>query len=252
MAETHDQVITLVAGEALVRYRRVKYHSTIGQVVYAAASDGDSWIGVTLPGPDGGDTASGDPVAVHLRCEGWTLKVECAAAVTKNAPLYPENSGCVSDDAGTVIIGTAAGESVGSGAASIIEMHPNGGSGSVPTEESVANLDSTTKASVGILLKKLGVTASGSTEIKKPARKLTPVLAWSVLRSATTATNVKIINATTDISAALAHATADLCVFHNLDDAATEIAASATLYVNLATTATAPGVDVYVLCQGIA
>lgn len=124
MANEHMDSITLVAGEALEPYRRVKYGATAGQVVYADAADGKLWIGVTQPSPEGNGAASGDPVTIALRSSGRTMKVECGAAVTANAELYPENDGKVSDDAGTQKIGQAAGSGTGAGDGSIIEMHP--------------------------------------------------------------------------------------------------------------------------------
>ena len=253
MAETHDKYITLIADASMEPYRRVKYDgSTIATVTYADAADGDSWIGVTLPGPDGDAVAADGQVNVQLRGENNTIKVECSAAVTRNASIYPENDGKVSDDAGSVVIGTAAGTSLGAGSGAIIEMHPNAGSGSVPHEEAIANMDATTQAAIPILLKVKGVTASGNTEIKQPPRKLLPVKAWAVLREATTATNVKLVNATTDICAAVVHDTLDENQDFMLDDAHLDLEAAGTLYVNLATTCTAPGIDAFVLCIPIA
>ncbi len=130
MAQTHDGTITLINAETdpIPPFRRVKYHTTIGQVVFADAADGNDWIGTTLPGIDG-DPANGENVTIALRTEGSTFKVEASAAVTKNASLYPEDDGKVSDDPGTVICGTAAGTSLASGSGSIIEFHPTGGTG---------------------------------------------------------------------------------------------------------------------------
>lgn len=253
MAETHEKTITLINGEAaaIEPYRRVKYDgSNAGYVVYADASDGDSWIGVTLPAL-GDKPSNGEPVAVALRAENVTLKVECSAAVTANASIYPENDGKISDDAGTVVIGTAAGTATGSGSGAIVAIHPNAGSGSAPDEEAVADADGTTEASLGILLAKYGVTASGSTEIPRPARKLRPVLAWAALRNSTTAADVKLLDHETDICAVVTHDTADENQLFHLNDASTEIAAASTLNVNLSATVTAPGVDVFVLCQPV-
>uniref|UniRef100_A0A6M3K7F2 Uncharacterized protein n=1 Tax=viral metagenome TaxID=1070528 RepID=A0A6M3K7F2_9ZZZZ len=124
MAVEHMDSITLVAGEELEPYRRVKYHSTAGQVVYADATDADNWIGITQPSEDG-EVASGGQVNVKLRGASRTLKVEAGAAVTANANLYPEDDGKVSDDAGTVMIGLAAGTDTAGAAGTIIEMHPH-------------------------------------------------------------------------------------------------------------------------------
>lgn len=253
MATTHDKFITLRAGEALEPYRRVKYNgSTDGYVVYADAADGDSWIGVTLPNAEGDGVALGDQVTVQLRGENCTLKVETSAAVTGNASIYPENDGKVSDDAGTVIIGTAAGESVAGGSGGVIEMHPNAGSGSVPDEEAIANADATNGQGIPFVIRKEGVTASGDTQIPGNTRKLKIIGGWTVLRNATTATTVKVKVGGTDVSLTAALATADDNVLLDVNDAVTEVTTGATVYINLSATATAPGVDTYLVCLPIA
>ncbi|MCK4340284.1 MAG: hypothetical protein KAY37_01000 [Phycisphaerae bacterium] len=124
MAVTHTDSITLVAGEELEPFRRVKYHTSAGQVVYADAADENNWIGVTEPGPDGDAIASGGQVSVVLRGGHKTLKMEAGAAVTANAWLYPEDDGKVSDDAGSTVIGQAAGADTASGDGSVVECHP--------------------------------------------------------------------------------------------------------------------------------
>ncbi len=254
MAVTHNEVITLIAAEALEPYRRGKYDgSTAAHVVYADASGGDSWIGGTPPREGGDGGANGDPVDVELRGEHKTIKVETSAAVTKNASIYPENDGKVSDDAGSVVIGTASGTHTASASGEIIAMQPNAGSGSVPDEESIANADSTTGAAIGIVLQKRGFTAiSTEVEVKKPARKLHLVKAWGVLRDGTTNVDVLLKVGGTTIAAAKSFTTTDEVLTFDLSDAVTEVAAASTIYASIATTATAPGMDVYVLCIPIA
>lgn len=117
MASTHDGTITLNNGEAAVLppYRRVKIDTgTPAECVYADASDGDGWIGVTLP-MEGGDTAVGAPQTIRLRGPHLGLKIETSEAVDIGDSLYPENDGKVSDTAGTVVIGICLSATTASG-----------------------------------------------------------------------------------------------------------------------------------------
>ena len=50
----------------------------------------------------------------------------------------------------------------------------------------------------------------------------------------------------------MVHDTADENQLFHLNDAVTEMAAASTVYVNLATTATAPGVDTFILLAPVA
>lgn len=246
MAQTHEGYITLLNGEAAAMppYRRVKIDgSNPTKVVYADASDGDSWIGTSEP-MEGGDAAVGAPVTIRLRGESRTLKCEASAAVVAGASVYPENDGKVSDDAGSVVIGTSVGAVAGSGG--VVEVLPNAGSGSAPDEEAIANADGTTQAGVCIALEKRGVTASGDTAIPMPARKLRIRKAFAVLRNATTATTVKIKIGATDISLTSALSTADTFSMLNVKDDVTEVTSGGTIYLNLSATATSPGVDVFI------
>jgi hypothetical protein len=249
MSATHKDSITLIAGEDLEPYRRVKYHSSAGQVVYADASDGDGWIGVTKPGADGDYVASGGEVAVELRGENKTLKVMCSAAVTANASLYPENDGKVSDDAGTVIIGTCAGTDTGA-ASSYIEFHPNGGSGSVTNDSNVAAVDGTSNGSVCLIYRKSGVTASAaSTAVFTPGRA---VVIWDILikQLGSTATEVTMKNGATAFTDAVAVNTTAGKMYRPTTYTAAQLAvtAGATVYASLAT-ADATGVDIMVIAQ---
>lgn len=247
MADTHKGTITLIAGEALEPYRRVKYHSSAGQVVYADAADGDGWIGVTLPGITADNTASGSPVTIELRGECKTLKMYCAAAVTANASIYPEADGAVSDDAGTVVIGTAAGTGTGSAAGAIVEVHPNGGSGSVMNASNVAAWTTTAGDAPLIVIRKTSITASGDTTIGRTARAIQIVAAW-VIQLGTTETDVVLKNGTTAFSTAISAGTGagvktEITTF---TAASLDLTASADLKANLAT-ADATGVEIVVL-----
>ncbi len=124
MAVTHKGEMTFTNGEAAAMkpYRRVKLDpSSLGAVIYADAADGDGWIGVTLP-MEGGDAAVGGRQTVALRTQAATFKMEASAEVVQAVALYPENDGKVSDDAGTVVIGTAM--SGGAGEGSVVEVLP--------------------------------------------------------------------------------------------------------------------------------
>ncbi len=237
MAVQQRDTLTFVAGEALAAYRRVKRHSTPTQVVYADASDGDSWIGVTAHA-----AASGDPVTIDLRSENVTLKMVGTEAIDNGDALYPENDGKVSDTAGTVIIGQAMNATAGSG--EVVEVLPNGASGAVPSDESVGNLDD--GGAIPIHMTVLA-TATGSTAIPKPARKLRMVNAWCYNRG-TSDSNVNLLNAanTATRASVAAGTTADVFKQLEITDAQYEVLATSTLYADIST-ASATGVEVHVL-----
>lgn len=252
MPPTVKVIGTFTAGEALEPYRRVKFDgSNADTIVYADATDGDSWIGATLPNPEGDAYASGDRVSVALRGENYGLEITASAAVTANATIYPEDDGKVSDDAGTVTIGTAI-YGTASTSGDRIVMLPNKGAGSAPDETSIAPADATTLAGVPVALRVAGLAAAATThEIKKPARKLRLLHATAVLRDQTTATDVLLKVGATTVAAALSLDTADEHKMFNLNDAVTEIAAASTIYASVATAATAPGVDIYILAMPV-
>jgi hypothetical protein len=82
---------TLIAGEALAIYRRIKINSS-GQAVYAVA--GEVADGITQEA-----VASGAACQVKLLNGNGTFRVTCSAAVVRGALLYGTAAGKV-DDAG--------------------------------------------------------------------------------------------------------------------------------------------------------
>lgn len=104
-----------------------------------------------------------------------------------------------------------------------------------------------------LLVKKLGVTASGDTDIPVPYRDFRVISAYATVRDATTATDVKLTAGSTDICAAVTvGTTADHKFDLNINDAVPDISAGSTFVVNLATTCTSPGVDVFIFIQPLA
>jgi hypothetical protein len=248
----HRQIVNLIAGEDLEPFRRVKWHSTAGEVVYADEADGDGWIGVTNPGPDGDAVADGYPIDITLRAQDIVMAIEASEAfATENAACYPADDGKVQTSSSYDSVGTLFNLSTASAAASIVLVLPAPGSGAAVNPAGLSLL-SATAGGVPYLAYKLGVVASGDTAVITLARKSKPLLAWAVLRNATTTTNVKIKNASTDLSAVVVHDTTDENQLFHLNDAVTEMAAASTVYVNLATTATAPGVDTFLLLAPVA
>jgi hypothetical protein len=84
--------ITLIAGEALEVFRRVRINSS-GQAVYAVA--GEQAHGITQTAAE-----SGFGVTVKLINGAGTFRITCSAAVVRGALLYGTAAGKV-DDAGT-------------------------------------------------------------------------------------------------------------------------------------------------------
>jgi hypothetical protein len=84
--------ISLIAGEALEVFRRVKINSS-GQVVYAGV--GEEAHGVTQAAAESGYSAT-----IKLINGTGTFRIACSAAVVRGALLYGTASGKV-DDAGT-------------------------------------------------------------------------------------------------------------------------------------------------------
>lgn len=242
-------VITVLAGEALEPYRRVKYSgSNDGAVTYADASDGDSWIGITLPNVEGDGTASGDPISIELRNQGNTIKCQTGSAMSsKNATVYPSDDGKV-QATGSVTIGTLAADSTGA-SGGYVSFHPTAAAGSAPDEEAIAVADATTDAGIVIGLEERGLTALATThEIGKPARDLRLCRAWGVCRNGTTDSDVLLKVGATAICAAITFTATDETVEFQLTDAVTEVAAASTIYASIATALTAPGMDIFIQC----
>jgi hypothetical protein len=100
---------TFVASGALAKYRRVRLDEN-GELAYCGAADTDC-VGITTCAT----FARGEKVAVWLLSSQGTFPVTAAAATTART-LYAAASGKV-DDSGTVLHGTALGETGLSGAA---------------------------------------------------------------------------------------------------------------------------------------
>jgi hypothetical protein len=108
---------SFIAGEALAACRRVKLDTTVGQVVYADASD--DFIGVT-------QEAAAISTAVRVKLKGGpgTLVIETAGAVVLGSMLYGQDDGKVDDVASS--FGTAVGRAcqVAAATATYVEVQP--------------------------------------------------------------------------------------------------------------------------------
>ena len=93
-----DNRLSVEAGEALVKYRRVKKSGAT--VVYADA--GEDAIGVTMK-----NVASGDMAEVKLFNDGGTFPIEAAGAITANAAVYGAADGKIDDTVAGEKVGTA-------------------------------------------------------------------------------------------------------------------------------------------------
>ena len=116
MAETHGDVMTFVADEALAIHTRVRMTAASGtNIVYADA--GEQAIGTTLEA-----IASGDPGPVKLVNAPGTVLVTAGEAFAVQAVLYNGTSGVVQDTSSGTAIGTALEAATAAG--DIIEMMP--------------------------------------------------------------------------------------------------------------------------------
>jgi hypothetical protein len=251
MAQTFDKIRAFVAGEALEPYRRVKLHTTAGEVVYADASDGDGWIGVTEPAINGDAVALGDTVSVKLRTPGATFKIEASAAVVAHASVYPENDGKVSDDAGSVVIGACF--TAASGAGAIAEIQPSNGDGAIVGGNGLVNADLDGAGGLPIVYGGTITFTAGAGLTKTIAtteRKVRLIDYWLIARD-TTAANIKLNDGTADVTADLAKGTSDDAIVRgtNLIAEKDEIAAAGTIK---AISSAACACDVWVLAVPIA
>ena len=98
MGYTDGNFKTFTAGEALAKFRRVKYSSST--VVYADA--GEEWIGTTLFA-----AASAAQVTVKLRNGSGTHIVTAAGTFAEGAQLYGADDGKVDDAAAGQVFGIA-------------------------------------------------------------------------------------------------------------------------------------------------
>jgi hypothetical protein len=89
---------TLTSAEALEQYRRVKLDGS-GNVVYADAADGDSWIGTTEHA-----VPTATPVAILTRTAEGTRFFTASAteAIDAGDKLYPADDGKVTKTAGAL------------------------------------------------------------------------------------------------------------------------------------------------------
>jgi len=102
MAHNENGVVTLIAGEVLEPYRRVKLSSSTSRtIVYADA--GEEAIGVTRAEA----AAIGDIVAVDLWNRSGTFEIETAGAVACNASVYGADDGKIDDTASGLYLGKA-------------------------------------------------------------------------------------------------------------------------------------------------
>lgn len=94
--------ITVIAGEALEAYRRVKLVAgTANTVVHADAADRDNWIGVTVQ-----EVAIGLGVGIWLKDAGMTLMIEASEAIAAyNGLIYAADDGKIADTANGASIG---------------------------------------------------------------------------------------------------------------------------------------------------
>lgn len=220
MANQRKSPITLIAGEALAAFRRVKMHTTAGQVVYADAADGDNWFAVTLDSAD-----SGDGVALQLRDSIESMVITAAGAITKGAALYPADDGKCDDAITDAPFGTALTATAGN--AEFVEALPFAGA--------------------QMFLLSVSATASGNTAIPKPSVPLL-ICDWWIISRTTGAANAKLVNGSTDASAVVAKgATNDAIVRGGtLVAAQDEVAAATALNANLSA---AEATDFFVLCK---
>ncbi len=246
MATTCKSPITLIAGEVLEPFRRVKLSSTGRTVVYADQADSDGYIGVTNAE---GASAIGDPVAVILREGAETIKMVAADSFSANATLYAANDGKVSDSVSGNPIGTALDAATAAG--DIVEVLPSRGTGSVPGASSIQNYEAAAGGVPFIVKATCTATEAGDvTVIASMPRKALVTRAWMIARD-TNAANVKIKNAGNDMTDAKAKGVTNNGVvnFDQILAAQDEIAAGAAVAANFSAAAAA---DIFLLCIPIA
>lgn len=235
-----------IATSAVSQGRLVKLSSASGTHVEHNGAGQTGFVGVALH-----DAAAGKPVAVLLRGPWSTAVVVAAEAFDAGATLYAAASGKVKDSADGAAIGTALSAATADG--DYVEMLVDAGTGASGIgPDQLANAHATDLYSNVVLLRVDGKTASGDHNFGRPNRKLKPIAAVAVLRNATTSVTVKLKIDSTDISLTQQVQTADMHHLLSIKDDVTELTTGATLKLNLSATATAAGVDCYVLCQPVA
>jgi hypothetical protein len=152
MAELNEFVITLIAGEALEAYRRVKLHTTANQVVYADQVDSDGDIGITME-----KVAAGAPVAIRLKGPHEKIPGVASEAFAWGATLYAAADGKISDTASGNPIGTALEAATADG--DVVSWLPDFGAASQPSTTSIPNHSATLGGTVCCFNKVLTATA---------------------------------------------------------------------------------------------
>jgi hypothetical protein len=227
---------TFVAGEALEAYRRVKLDAS-GNVVYSDAGEG--YIGFTLE-----LVASGSPVAVVLKNDATTFKVTAAEAFAIAAVLYGADDGKVQDTAAGNQIGTALEAATADG--DVVEALADLGAGAQVNGAGVLKQADGEPGSIPILLHKQGITdATTSVTIATPAFDVRIVDWWLISRD-TTASNIKLVNDATDMTAVKAKGTADDAIVRGGDiiEAQRDVAAGDPIKVNASVAA---AFDIFVM-----
>jgi hypothetical protein len=157
MAELNEFVITLIAGEALEAYRRVKLHTTTNQVVYADQSDSDADIGITME-----KVASGAPVAIRLKGPHEKIPGVASEAFAWGATLYAANDGKISDTASGNPIGTALEAATADG--DVVSWLPDFGAASQPSPAGIPVHSASLGGTVCCFNKVLTATAEALTQ----------------------------------------------------------------------------------------
>lgn len=207
---------TFTAGEALEYGRRVKLAAG-PTVVYADAGEGA--IGVTAA-----VAASGALVPVILSNSDQTVKVCAADSFAAIAVLYAAADGKVSDSVNGSPIGTALAAASGDG--SIVEMvFDNGVAGSIGPA-AVLN-DAANEGAIPVVFYAQVSNVTGgakTTTIATTTRKL-KVIGWHLVSRDTQAANIKLQNASSDLTANVAKGTANDAIVQG----GTIVAAQATI-----------------------
>ena len=235
----HTQSIrAYTAGEALAAKRRVKLHTTDGEVVYADAAD--RWIGVTEA-----PAASGDRVAVRLKNTQGTLKVCAAGAFTRGTALFAADDGKV-DDTETIYgrIGQALMAATADG--DWVEMLPD--EMPWPVGPKGAGIHSTTVGGALAIVVTATLAGAGSTAIWPAVpRRCLVIDAWSRNDSAGGGT-WKLNDGTDDICSAVtvAASAGDIDRAVDIDGVKAALETTDALYV--VTTGAALDASIFVLC----
>jgi len=235
----HTQSIrAYTAGEALAAKRRVKLHTTDGEVVYADATD--RWIGVTER-----PAALGDRVAVRLRSSQGTLKVCAAGTFARGIPLFAADDGKV-DDAETMYGRIGQALQAATAAGDLVEMLP--GSTPWPVGPRGAQLHSTTMGGALAIVVTATLAGAGSTAIWPAVpRRCLVIDAWSRNDSADGGT-WKLNDGTDDICSAVTVAASanDIDRAVDIDGVKAVLETTDALYV--VTTGAALDASIFVLC----